>query len=196
MAASLFLSYHYGWKLTLQDTIDMIDALEEDPSAKRTRLCAAVRQVNGDEIFRYTVYSDTTSAPRKLLYDLQDKLDACLTLENVWDMVPFSFVADWILPIGEKLNAIDHFLHLSYSYENCFCCRTWLKSHAVDVSTYLPMFFSGSLTETLYTRQYGDLLKPSLISSITPENPLSHLVEGSALIVSNTQRPNKPKIRL
>lgn len=195
MAASLFLSFHYGWKLTLQDTIDMIDALEEDPSAKRTRLCASVRQVSDDEIYRYTVYTDSTCALRKLLYDLQDKLDACLTLENVWDMVPFSFVVDWILPIGEKLNAIDHFLHLSYSYEQCFSCRTWLKSHAVDVRKYLPNF-TGNLTETLYTRQYGDLLQPSIISSLTPENPITHLVEGSSLILANTSRPNKPKIRL
>lgn len=195
MAASLFLSYHYGWKLTLQDTIDMIDALEEDPSAKRTRLCAAVRQVGDDEIYRYTVYTDSTIALRKLLYDLQDKLDACLTLENVWDMVPFSFVVDWILPIGEKLNAIDHFLHLSYSYDNCFSCRTWLKSHAVEVSKYLPGF-TGRLTETLYTRQYGDLLQPSIISGLTPENPITHLIEGSSLILANTSRPNQPKIRL
>nr|UJQ85350.1 MAG: hypothetical protein 1 [Leviviridae sp.] len=188
LISSLYLSFIYGWKLTLQDTLDMRDALLEDDSLKRYRLCCSVTR-RGDSTFRYTVYTDQYAKLRDLLSQLADRLDACLTLENVWDMVPYSFVVDWIIPIGDVLNSIDKFLYLERSYSDCFHCKTW--NYVTKVET--PAGYTGDLTLEMYERRYADgLISPSF--SPTIENPFTHLIEGTALVLANTGRPSGPTV--
>lgn len=60
----------------------------------------------------------------KCLYDALDKgldnairqlynWDLALSLDNVWDLIPYSFVVDWFVPLGDYLSQIDASVYYS-----------------------------------------------------------------------------------
>ena len=116
--SSQWLAISYGWVPLLNDVYEAAKAFEVLTAAPRvTRLTVAKRvsakqecsaspssyKAPGNRVItmRYTVEitENTTSAPRSLgLHD---------PLKIAWELVPFSFVADWFIPVGDYLNAVS-----------------------------------------------------------------------------------------
>jgi hypothetical protein len=99
-----WLQYRYVFTTTVGDVEDMVDL--------------ALRGIDGPETFRSNGYYRTTIDGRtytfkcsvrikaESLRDLQSDLRQFgleLTAYNAWDMVPFSFILDWFLKIGNRL---------------------------------------------------------------------------------------------
>nr|UJQ85098.1 MAG: hypothetical protein 1 [Leviviridae sp.] len=192
--SSLYLSYHYGWKLTYQDTLSMIRELETLPARLKKVLIGRAITSNGLNTYSMCTWADTSQKQLDLLRDLATKLDAVLSLENVWDLVPYSFVVDWLIPLGDSLNALDHFLTLEYEYPSCVQSKTWSYiDPKVPVSRFYSDEMNGSLTLKLYQRRFSNELEtPSFLPNL--QSPLHHTVEGSALIVANATRPNRKRL--
>lgn len=192
--SSLYLSYRYGWKLTYQDTLSMIRELETLPARLKKVLIGRAITSDGLNTYSMCTWADTSQKQLDLLRDLATKLDAVLSLENAWDLVPYSFVVDWLIPLGDSLNALDHFLTLEYEYPSCVQSKTWSYiDPMVPVSRYYPDEMNGSLTLKLYQRRFShELETPSFLPNL--QSPLHHTVEGSALIVANATRPNRKRL--
>lgn len=118
-SSSTFLSGKYGLSLTVADTKKLVAAVAREASSLYKY---RVARASFTEVFatnNRTFGSDLTVEEHfKCVYDpcgtgLRDQLsslyrwDAALTLENTWDLIPFSFVVDWFAPIGDYLNQYD-----------------------------------------------------------------------------------------
>lgn len=125
--ANLWLEFHFGWKPLIQDIGTSVDVLQSDFSLRTLRQAAKVEypiQVVEDNTNYYT----TTNIIRKYRYTIRANVQVTnpnlylanrLGLTNpalvVWDAVPFSFVVDWFVPVGQFLSSFTEYLGLSVS---------------------------------------------------------------------------------
>lgn len=109
-----------------------------------------------------------------------------LTLENVWDLIPYSFVLDWFIDIGGFLERADtrmRLMRLNIRYATMSSKKT--TSMRVNPSAQFPM--SGTLSVVRYQRWTTDHCpEPPLIPSSTPTFS-NHWLEGSALILQRAK---------
>jgi hypothetical protein len=107
-----WLELQYGWLPAISDTFEAAKAYEAATSMRKTRVKA-----NG---WTATTYEGSASpsnyhAPgtartsRRVIYEMEEdiSLPRSLGLEDplsvVWEIIPYSFVIDWFLPIGTYL---------------------------------------------------------------------------------------------
>lgn len=127
-ASSAWLEYTYGWTpfmLDVRSAVNTLMDVVDTPSGRVGRVVgtseASVdkhypndigyqqspsvtyvqRRVTGNVSYRYVWYFKPTAA------DLPGRFGLTNPLEVAWELVPFSFVADWFLPIGDYLKALD-----------------------------------------------------------------------------------------
>lgn len=180
-AAGIYLSYKYGARLTVRDLNAVTAALQKE-------VMNEIRYRISRSSFRtkipVTIYGVATPIVHeehyKCLYDALDKgldnairqlynWDLALSLDNVWDLIPYSFVVDWFVPLGDYLSQIDASVYYStlpiidviYSMKdtvylpdalisaystvtsgNVWCCK-YLRSLSYDLPPILP-HFSGA----------------------------------------------------
>jgi len=128
--SSYWLQWKYGWSPFVKDVYDAMNALMDiqlPADALVHSVKASMRmsgsfaennvqlvyasngafQVKGD---RVTVWDESYRAVWRFkpnAVDLPARLGLLNPLEIVWELVPFSFVGDWFLPIGDYLKALD-----------------------------------------------------------------------------------------
>lgn len=123
--AANWLEIQYGWKPLLGDVYGSAELLAK--SLDRPRVAKVVAQVSREVSQRNTVYygfSDCIKVTQDLRSKSQTKQTirysvtsaasrnlAELGISNpyhlAWELVPFSFVVDWFVPIGAYLESID-----------------------------------------------------------------------------------------
>ncbi len=133
-AANYWLQIQYGWKPLLADAKNAAEALAEAVNRNGDNMTTSVRAGKRDSrVFTYQNY-DLESSPRYKGYlvgtvhvsrravwrfkpnaaDLPGLFGLLNPLEVAWELVPFSFVADWFLPIGNYLSTLDAPLRFSH----------------------------------------------------------------------------------
>jgi hypothetical protein len=113
--ANLWLSYEYGIRLLLQDIHEIVKKLPQaGVKFSLTHVRSAARRTLSDDEGRETevlyhckVILDPRIGPIVSLYDKLRRLDLVVSRENLWDFVPYSFVVDWFIPIGQALSHLD-----------------------------------------------------------------------------------------
>lgn len=114
--ADLWVSSQYGLKLTALDTIDLVESvarkLQSDPRGLFS-------------VSRGSAFRDGVTCHVKMYYDPTTRngfasamanlfeWDLFPSLQNVWDVVPYSFVVDWFVDVEDFLTAIDTRTYLS-----------------------------------------------------------------------------------
>lgn len=189
-AASAWLAVHYGFKLMLLDILKLRETLEKESLRNsRKSKCQAVTEWTYEDIHfaaRYQVFYNQYGKLISELDRLRDLTDFELTGENLWDMVPFSFVIDWFIGIGDVLQSLDTYAKLIQQHECIAAGRsvkgvTMAKPSQLGLEDSIP---STGVKLTCYLRRYErSLVPPSLIPQVTV-NPFNHSVEGAALIIS------------
>lgn len=206
-AASLYLANHYGTKLTIQDTAEIADAIEDlCPDRRETQRIGDSEAYAYDE-YDYPAYRPHTTSVvafrRKFTADircldwdtawLQDKMrilkrglsetDLLPSWSNAWDMVPWSFVIDWFLPIGEGLEHLERIQHQrTLDLVQCFCSTTgqWTVSFAPTSG------LEGKLRFRCYKRSCLNLFPtPPIEPRYKGSNLGKHVPEGAALFVQS-----------
>lgn len=137
-ASNYWLQYQYAWKPMLNDAKNAAEALAEAVSRRGDTMTSTIRASSRRTFTRaYQNYSLTVSPAFKAnaLLDVRLSRRATWTFrpraadlpglfgltnpfEVVWEIIPFSFVADWFLPIGNYLSSLDaplRFEHVSGS---------------------------------------------------------------------------------
>lgn len=188
--AQSYLSVHYGFKLFFLDLMNLRDTLalqsERRSSLSRLNAVSTFNLYNASWTARYQVFYDQFAQVRNLVDQALQISDVQLTLENWWDMVPFSFVVDWFIGIGDILSSIDDYANLTQNHE-VICCGRSLKGSKFLSQGDIHLagsYYTSGLTLSRYIRVYQhELLLPSFVPSVTI-NPFNHSVEGAALIIS------------
>lgn len=126
--ANAWLALQYGWLPLLSDVHGSCEALEK-ADQNRDRYRATVKASHSSKELDISVLTEsvgtcyidiqkqvTTShkAMTRLDYVLRNPLLATMSqmgvtnpLEVAWELVPFSFVADWFVPVGRYLSDLD-----------------------------------------------------------------------------------------
>jgi hypothetical protein len=205
-----YLATHYGVRLSLQDysaVAEHVDRYKRKSLYQRASATGAIelpyspvitsgpvhymRRVNAtvrsysDDLLHAT-YSVAEAEKQLLQRVMRSALELDLTpsLSNLWDLVPFSFVIDWFLPIGDQLAFLENKNYAS-TLPVVAACYTevfeWTRPAPNSIRGWTA---TGELHYRLYRRKCSRVLvTPTLIS---PENPLprlpKHWVEGGALI--------------
>lgn len=122
-AAGTYLAYHYGLRLSVEDTCEIVDATRNSLSNDWTKTWARIRARSGSSfsvnhpvlqggnvsvINVYKIRYDQMDNGLKTLQKLLDDWDLSINAGNVWDMIPFSFVLDWFVSVGDCLNTYDN----------------------------------------------------------------------------------------
>lgn len=123
--------------------------------------------------------------PLASLYTKLDYIGLSPCLSNAWDLIPFSFVADWFVNVGDALRQLDvQFMANMYDVGSCTIGRK-------SVVTLSPSDFvlpsHTTITDTLvssYDRSVTAYF-PSNRIKLGSSNPSRHILDGAALICAN-----------
>lgn len=185
-AANLFLSFYYGWRLMISDTQELVDAYQKAASL-RSNLCKATSQRSwvthgASYVATFQCFYDRYSKASGLDRFILDN-DLALTPENLWDLVPFSFVVDWFTGIGNILEDASNYYNMVQKH-NVVCSGRSIKATRRISARDLCAPWVGEILISYYDRWYTKgALSPTFHFS-NSVNPLDHAIEGSALIVS------------
>lgn len=132
--ADNWLEFQYAWKPLLQDIQGNMDSLAAYVAASRMiQLVTAstkMDRVDNQSIMLWAYPNERAGSSRTtdhqtvkigLRYSLDDRLAAFLAqtgftnpLNLAWEILPFSFVADWFLPVGPYLEALSAWNGLTF----------------------------------------------------------------------------------
>lgn len=194
-----YLSYHYGLRLTYEDTKEILRAFRrtfEHPeegvtlargSLRRERtLDSAYGPLKVYSSYNMMIYCGIIPHWFTELTNYFLTIDLFPTLELVWDIIPFSFVVDWFLKVGDELEALDSRTLLS-TYDIFSCVYSRRSEFVIDITKLFPDLakrFSGELTIVDYHRTVSNTCPPyQPLSGLVPTRPFTHWVEGAALII-------------
>ncbi len=209
-AANLYLASHYGLRLTIQDTeaiakaIDRIDAdaLTQTVSAAGSvtvslpghpgksalctrRLTAVVDSLSAQQKPVVATANDAVDAFVAYLARIGYEADVIPSLANLWDFIPYSFVVDWFLPIGDALEAAETRNYLStFQVRRCFC--TTITEFSVEYDKSTPeLTRRDQLSYRYYDRECRAELPIPPMRVENPSGAFTHWVEGTALILQS-----------
>lgn len=117
--SSLWLEIQYGWRPLITDVYESMKAYSvlTDPARKdrtvvqyRNKPAVAVTYPTGSP--SYSIMTERHSISQRIIFERTEVLSAQRSLgladprSVVWELVPFSFVADWFIPIGTYFDAL------------------------------------------------------------------------------------------
>lgn len=202
-AAKTYLAAHYGARLTVKDTQEIASAISKvDPSQIEQRIGAQqhiVIQHPGRPDVPVSVdlrlsgvvdalTKDQTSivgAFRKMDRELYE-LDLMPSAANIWDAVPFSFVVDWFVPVGDMLERQETANYVAtLPVRKVFLTReiTWAYRESFVLDNGWPV--AGQISKRIYHRVCSNSLPTPPLRVDSPKGLSNHWVEGAALLISN-----------
>lgn len=176
----VWLEYSYGWKPLVEDIYNAHQVLQQRPPSKvvkgRARGIAQFTQTDSlphqvlTTVYRWTVrrlIQMHISIGNSTLWQANE-----LGLTNpaavAWELVPFSFVVDWFLPVGAYLQSLTDFVGLdqkdAFVTEYDLCMRDFQD---VRSPPYLPAYTRKVAQASRMQRRVGIPSIPSLHSRFT-----------------------------
>ncbi len=161
-----WLQLKYGWEPLLSDVHNSLELLQKTVNSSGARWFSvkATAKATGDPIsyqidrsyphgpdFIYESTSRTVSGKAQIVYGMPDSFAASMSqfgitnpLSVAWELVPWSFVADWMYPIGPFLESLDYsrglvMRHGYISFKASQAARSRVKE---------PVVISGNITGT------------------------------------------------
>lgn len=157
---NLWLEYRYGWRLLIMDIHHALSALHDMRTTgvrQRVKVTATMESAfssNNNEL-----YADPMgqNARCRLLYnsEVKERLGLTYTMNYVesgmglstleqfgitnpialaWELIPYSFVADWFIPVSSYLSTLDVYLGKSFSFGTV---SKWYERTTKNQGTYV-----------------------------------------------------------
>lgn len=204
--ADAWLSFKYGLRLTIRDSGELGHALGKALLAKRQKqlysVCRAkdvcvsmcskgpLDGVSLSDTYNLKIYySPIDDKFLSLCKTLMD-WDTMPTLQNVWDLIPYSFVVDWFTDFSRTLNRID-----SNTYLNTVRVLGTIKTRKTVIDS-IPIDrigllggsrWSGTLSLDIYKRNLETTLDLPLFRSGSPDE-FHNIAELTAIIIQKLKR--------
>lgn len=145
---NVWLEYKYGWKPLMQDIKGSIDLLTRKmtlPDGMRVSATGRAYEENRPPPGNYPKWSQlkTTLCKLAFTFKLEDEADLIASASGVnnpallaWELIPYSFVWDWLMPVGdylERLTAYDGF-KLSHGTISNMTTGTYVADYSYHAS--------------------------------------------------------------
>jgi len=207
-----WLQLQYGWKPLLSDVYGACDALSKRPRGDWRVTAKASRR----DFDNYSYETPTGSSPVNDFWrgvavrqrGVFVRLDALpsndLTmslvslgvtnpLEVVWERVPYSFVVDWVLPVGNWLDSLDAMLgytdcYSSISFYNETLWNEYAKSKTWSATSYMKQDWSGTKRMVKVTRSATSGVPLPTFPSFKDPRSLGHMANGLSLLAQSFGR--------
>lgn len=181
--ADTFLSTKYGVRLTYADLQSFSNSILGSKAPKsKTSATADVSVLVAYSRFSGTARCSCNYEPLEIyqFYDRLDQMNLSIHAIDLWDMIPYSFVVDWFLPIGDYLEKYDK----ERTLERYHVSNIWhtISLREVDPSRYDGDGFSLTTSSKIFIRKGVPYLTPMSPGSFTPTFQ-KHVAEGSALVI-------------
>lgn len=195
--ASQYLGIKYGILPTIDDVQHIAGAVKR---------ISPFLDLNGFETYRSSssasslVNSDTTVTSEQHLKLAVKNEDSGLlalakglerigmfpSLENIWDLIPYSFVIDWLVNVGDFLKRVDVNLQLlRYDIPYVTMSHKVTAYKAVRPTVMYPVL--GYLALANYHRWVSDQCPTPTVFLSPGSDPLGHWLEGSALLIQRVR---------
>jgi hypothetical protein len=202
VASSMYLGYHYGARLTVKDTQKIADAIDNFDRDQKWQRIGAQRHFemdgvpgNPDQLYAVDLrlsgtidyfphetafLVDKMKQTKRALYEL----DLAPTLDNIWDMVPYSFVIDWFVPLGDAAHRLEmEHLIQTFNVQSVFQTRKIRWAHRVSYG-YHGLKIEASAIKQIYHRSCKRELAIPPLRTDSPQGLSGHWVESTALLIS------------
>lgn len=192
-----YLSFRYGLSLTAKDTEELLFKTRSlcigtkgwITSRARDSETVSWRTYSGFSVETLTTYNMklyVNNYPEWLIQGINRLMvaDFFPTLELAWDMIPFSFVADWFINIGDLLEVIDGGTLLS-TFKILSCVYSRRSTCSVAVSEMFPELSGviGGDLQIVYYNRFVNQRPPQPVLEFSTPQTFTHWVEGAALIM-------------
>lgn len=203
--ASMWLSMRFSDRLTYQDSKELLEAI-------RGQLGRLAVNMSYKETHAHTTYDFSPSASHRIssysissnarlrcdnesysgLMSAVKKMmewDVWPSLENTWDMIPLSFVADWFLNLSTILTNVDRLVYEQYLrvrfYERSDKIRVQYTDEAIaDAFGTTKDFLLGNVTGRYYYRRQAERPQLGILDGWSPSLPApKNYVDSAALLV-------------
>jgi len=191
-----YLEYIYGIKPLVQDIYHIYGLLQTN--LKKDQLLSATKsgKISRKDSFHNVDWDVSSQSEYKVRVKLYYKINSSLTstlsntgLDNplsiIWELVPYSFVLDWLVPVGSTLEALSVQLGVDFvsgtisrktSYHADFARLTPLYANYIDSA-------SGQITGTRDGMEYSRSITGLPTPSFYIKSPFSrqHITNALAL---------------
>jgi hypothetical protein len=207
-----WLELQYGWKPLLSDVYGSVNALTNRPQSDWfvTAKATVREKYHGENIFTGTSTSAgygignyvaqkgvnvrIDAVPTNSLLIEAARLGITNPAEIGWELVPFSFVVDWFLPVGSFLSSLDALLGYGQTYCSISTFSSSRISHRLVSNNWTTKSGSHTIFHTYMRsgsshRERVSLVREALTTVPLPllprwKNPLSaaHMANGLSLL--------------
>lgn len=203
-----YLAYHYGMKPLLQDVAGAVQALTRLPGEQWAVRCVGRQsstkvkkgQYGTNSLLSFycsSQFSDranavVTAIPRPL--SRGDDMRWALGLDNplgtAWELMPYSFVVDWITPVGDWLSALNSFKYYT-GWQGCYTqivrelCTFGGSSHVISGIDCRSLMDPGLYSASHMIRSVTNGL-PLVGLPVKDPTSLDHMAKALALLASKS----------
>jgi len=124
--SGIWLEYSYGWKPLIADIGDAVQILQKPAPAEHCVGRATVREsvttfkanppnwhtLSYDRVYHAEVAADVYVSNQTVW--MANQLGFTNPLSVAWEVVPFSFVVDWFIPVGKFLQSLNDYAGLGF----------------------------------------------------------------------------------
>jgi len=196
-----WLELQYGWKPLLSDIHGACDALSKRNKSDWNVTAKATRKkpidISKSAVGTIGRYVGGAKGMHSVLVriDAQPQNEALISLSSVgitnplvvaWELVPWSFVVDWFVPVGSYLDSLDALLGFGpcFTSTSSFVKVKWTgKGQSVTIGnfSYTNQFSESKLWVELVRSAQAGVPLPSFPSIKDPRS-LGHMANGIALL--------------
>lgn len=175
-----WLELQYGWRPLINDTFEAMKAFESITQGPRS----ATVKVSISKRGRYStaaganvvLYDTDETYARRIQYEMYEEMSVQRQLglldpaSVAWELIPWSFVADWFIPIGTYLENLNQIPKLRGRFMTTVF-RKAVQPHSMRWASPLPAFFErGFYLPTMDKEEYVTLSR-TVSSSLTVPFP-------------------------
>lgn len=149
-AANLWLEYHFGWEPLVKDIYSAVDVLQ---SPLPTTHKVMARKTSEWMELKWDQKDSYSSTVRRLRGKFREQMIARIEVTNpnlftatslgltnpasiLWEIVPFSFVVDWFIPVGSFLSSFTDFLGVAVTEQSQ--TKSWRYTSHYQLTTIWP----------------------------------------------------------
>lgn len=189
-----FLILDYGILPTISDLQEIFEALRKhapyvDRNGFKCGYASHFDESSNETVTfeleqRIKVAVDNTDLGLLSIVNRIDTMGFLPTCKNLWDLIPFSFVIDWFLDIGEFLERID-FQYRLMRYRVRYATLSYKTTATAWLIATPDLPYLGQISLVQYHRWTTDHCPEPSKSSIDSPDDFNHWLEASALIVQS-----------
>lgn len=200
------LSIQYGWRPLLSDVVGLAQLTAQKAEREMAYKVVTVKKLSQESVTdvysykntnvtQFAQWTATVKVTKRISYSVQDDVFNTfkqIGLTNIpqvgWELIPWSFVIDWFIPIGNWLSSLDATYGLQFRYGSLSVRESeWVVRNQVlrtnTANTRISGVGSGSESDERFTRTpLTSFPTPSLPRFKSPLS-LEHAINGIALLV-------------